>query len=125
MAARIRVGICAWVDPALIEVHYKSRPYTDVALSLGVPIGTVRSRLHYALRTLRAAVEALVAVDVNTGDFPSEVCLPDGERIDLLSGKRSSGGIATGPAIGSSCIVASRFTKMNPSHVSVCTGAKP
>ena len=35
-------------------------------------------------------------VAVNTGDFPSEVCLPDGNRVDLLSGKRASGGITVG-----------------------------
>ena len=35
-------------------------------------------------------------VAVNTGDFPSEVCLPDGERTDLLTGKRVSGGITVG-----------------------------
>jgi glycosidase len=35
-------------------------------------------------------------VAVNTGDFPSDVCLPDGERVDLLTGKRSTGGVTVG-----------------------------
>jgi hypothetical protein len=35
-------------------------------------------------------------VAINTGDFPSDVCLPDGERVDLLTGKRASGGITVG-----------------------------
>jgi len=30
----------------------------EVADQLGVPLGTVKSRLHYATNTLRAAVEA-------------------------------------------------------------------
>ena len=44
---------------ALIEVHYKGRPYTDVALGLGVPIGTVKSRVYYALKAMRLALEEL------------------------------------------------------------------
>jgi len=44
---------------ALIEVHYKSRPYHDVAASLGVPVGTVKSRVYYALKAMRLALEEL------------------------------------------------------------------
>src|SRR6478672_6378744 len=29
---------------ALVEVHYKARSYNDVANSLGVPVGTIKSR---------------------------------------------------------------------------------
>ena len=38
--------------------HYLDLPLDAVAETLGVPIGTVRSRLHYAMRGLRAALEA-------------------------------------------------------------------
>jgi RNA polymerase sigma-70 factor, ECF subfamily len=38
--------------------HYQGMPLTEVADVLGIPVGTARSRLHYALRTLRGAVEA-------------------------------------------------------------------
>jgi RNA polymerase sigma-70 factor, ECF subfamily len=38
--------------------HHVGLPLTEIADSLGVPAGTVRSRLHYATRMLRAAVEA-------------------------------------------------------------------
>jgi DNA-directed RNA polymerase specialized sigma24 family protein len=31
---------------------------TEIADTLGIPAGTARSRLHYATRVLRAAVEA-------------------------------------------------------------------
>jgi RNA polymerase sigma-70 factor (ECF subfamily) len=38
--------------------HYLDLPLDEVAETLGVPIGTVRSRLHYAMRGLRAALDA-------------------------------------------------------------------
>ena len=38
--------------------HYLDLPLDRIAEALGVPIGTVRSRLHYAMRGLRAAVDA-------------------------------------------------------------------
>jgi RNA polymerase sigma-70 factor (ECF subfamily) len=44
---------------AIVVLHYfVGLPLTEVATIVGVRPGTVRSRLHYALRTLRAAVEA-------------------------------------------------------------------
>ncbi len=38
--------------------HYLDMPLEAVAETLGVPLGTVRSRLHYAMRGLRAALDA-------------------------------------------------------------------
>jgi RNA polymerase sigma-70 factor (ECF subfamily) len=38
--------------------HYLDMPLDDIAETLGVPPGTVRSRLHHAMRGLRAALEA-------------------------------------------------------------------
>ena len=38
--------------------HYVDLPLDQVAEILGVPIGTVRSRLFHAMRGLRAALEA-------------------------------------------------------------------
>ena len=38
--------------------HYLELPLDGVAEVLGIPIGTVRSRLHHAMRGLRAALEA-------------------------------------------------------------------
>ena len=43
---------------ALVEVHWRGRPYADVALELGVPEGTVKSRVYYGLRAMRAALES-------------------------------------------------------------------
>jgi len=38
--------------------HYLDMPLDQVAQTLGVPAGTVRSRLHHAMRALRAALDA-------------------------------------------------------------------
>ena len=38
--------------------HHVGLPLVEIAETLGVPAGTARSRLHYATRTLRAALEA-------------------------------------------------------------------
>ena len=38
--------------------HYIGLPLVEVAATLGIPAGTARSRLHYATRALRTAVEA-------------------------------------------------------------------
>ena len=40
----------------LHQVYFLDRTVEDVAIRLGIPIGTVRSRMHYALRSLRTAV---------------------------------------------------------------------
>lgn len=37
--------------------HHVGLPLTEIADTLGVPAGTARSRLHYATRVLRAAIE--------------------------------------------------------------------
>ena len=38
--------------------HYLDLPLDEVAETLGIPVGTVRSRLHHAMRGLRAALDA-------------------------------------------------------------------
>lgn len=43
----------------LVETYYRARPYGEVAAELGVPVGTVKSRVFYALRALRLALEEL------------------------------------------------------------------
>lgn len=43
----------------LLECYYRGRPVADAAARLGVPIGTVKSRAHYALRALRLALEEM------------------------------------------------------------------
>ena len=44
-----------WLSPA------------EAAEVMGTPVGTVRSRLHYALKHLRAAVEADARYEAHTG----------------------------------------------------------
>lgn len=42
----------------LVFTHYLALTPTEIAERLGIPVGTVRSRLHYAHRAMRAAIEA-------------------------------------------------------------------
>ena len=42
----------------LVLHHYVGYQLTEIAETLGIPVGTARSRLHYATRQLRAAIEA-------------------------------------------------------------------
>lgn len=39
---------------AVLEVYVRDRPVVEVAAELGIPVGTVKSRCHYAMRRLRA-----------------------------------------------------------------------
>jgi RNA polymerase sigma-70 factor (ECF subfamily) len=43
----------------LVETYYRARPYAEVAGELGIPVGTVKSRVYYALRALRIALEEI------------------------------------------------------------------
>jgi RNA polymerase sigma-70 factor (ECF subfamily) len=41
---------------AVVAIHVHRRPYADVAAELGVPVGTVKSRVHFGLRSARDAL---------------------------------------------------------------------
>ena len=41
----------------VVEIYYRGRPSSEVAALLGIPEGTVRSRLFYALKALRLALD--------------------------------------------------------------------
>jgi len=43
----------------LVETYYRGRPYAEVAAELGIPVGTVKSRVYYALRAMRIALEEM------------------------------------------------------------------
>ena len=43
----------------LVETYYRARPYAEVAADLGIPEGTVKSRVYYALRALRLTLEEM------------------------------------------------------------------
>ena len=43
----------------LVEIHLRDRPASEVAAQLGIPVGTVRSRVYYALKALRLVLEEM------------------------------------------------------------------
>jgi RNA polymerase sigma-70 factor (ECF subfamily) len=44
---------------AIVETHLRERPHDEVAADLGVPVGTLRSRVFYGLKALRAAMDEM------------------------------------------------------------------
>jgi len=61
----LRVGITAALAglradqrTAVLETVVRDRPHGEVAAELGIPVGTLRSRAHYALRRMRRVLEA-------------------------------------------------------------------
>jgi RNA polymerase sigma-70 factor, ECF subfamily len=42
----------------VVSHHYLGYPLTEIAETLGIPVGTARSRLHYAVRHLRRVLDA-------------------------------------------------------------------
>ena len=51
----------------VVLVHYVGLTPAEAATAMGTPIGTVRSRLHYALKHLRAALEADARLERTAG----------------------------------------------------------
>jgi RNA polymerase sigma-70 factor (ECF subfamily) len=52
-------GLSAEHREVLLECYYRQRPAREAAERLGVPVGTVKSRTHYALRALKLALEEM------------------------------------------------------------------
>jgi RNA polymerase sigma-70 factor, ECF subfamily len=48
----------------ILECYFRGSSVAQAALALGIPAGTVKSRTHYALRALRAAVDELGGEEV-------------------------------------------------------------
>lgn len=44
---------------ALVLTHLQGRPYEEVAAELGIPVGTLRSRVFYGLKALRVAIDEM------------------------------------------------------------------
>ena len=44
---------------ALTETYLRDRPYAEVAAEVGIPVGTLRSRVFYGLKALRAALDEM------------------------------------------------------------------
>ncbi len=48
-------------------IYYRDLPAERLAAELGIPVGTVRSRLHYALNALRDRLTAAMEAEVRSG----------------------------------------------------------
>jgi len=46
---------------ALVETYLRSRTYAEVSTELGVPVGTLRTRVFYGLKALRVALDEMGA----------------------------------------------------------------
>ena len=44
---------------AIVETHLRERPHPEVAAELGIPLGTLRSRLFYGLKALRMTMDEM------------------------------------------------------------------
>ena len=51
----------------VVLIHYAGLSPAEAAAAMGTPVGTVRSRLHYALKYLREALEADARLERNAG----------------------------------------------------------
>jgi RNA polymerase sigma-70 factor, ECF subfamily len=71
---------------AVVETILRDRSYADVATELGIPAGTLRTRVHYALRRLRQAI---------SDNEPAEPTQPPGDSqaamtTGMIIGRRRS-----------------------------------
>ncbi len=58
---------------AIVVLHYYlGLPLTEVAAALKIPVGTVKSRLHHALRKMRVAID-------DASDKPTRVAMAGGQ----------------------------------------------
>ena len=51
----------------VVLIHYVGLSPAETAEVMGTPVGTVRSRLYYALKSLRAEVEAEARFEIDGG----------------------------------------------------------
>ena len=55
----------------LVFHHYLGLPLPEVAERLGIPVGTVKSRMHHAKRALRASLEADARASSHSQERPA------------------------------------------------------
>ncbi len=51
----------------LVETYLRGRPYAEVSAALGIPVGTVRSRVFYGLKALRVVLDEMGELESRPG----------------------------------------------------------
>jgi len=64
----------------LFEIYFRGASVAQAAETLGVPVGTVKSRTHYALHALRQAIDEMGGVAASDVD----TTVPSDRRIDSI-----------------------------------------
>jgi RNA polymerase sigma-70 factor, ECF subfamily len=70
----------------LYELYYNDRTATEAADALGIPVGTVKSRAHHALRALRAHLDELGVTELAARGWGSGGVDRPAERIGRPAG---------------------------------------
>ena len=64
-------GLSAEHRAVVVLHHHLGYPLTEIAQTLGIPVGTARSRLHYAVRHLRIVLDAGERSLATSGERPA------------------------------------------------------
>jgi RNA polymerase sigma-70 factor (ECF subfamily) len=72
---------------ALVETYLRDRPYAEVAAELGIPVGTLRTRVYYGLRRLR---EAIVTQERHPAPVPEQRSAQAAMTTGMIIGRRRS-----------------------------------
>ncbi|GAB2836602.1 hypothetical protein GCM10027176_46150 [Actinoallomurus bryophytorum] len=81
---------------ALVEVYFADRTAAQAAKALGIPVGTVKSRVHHALRNLRLHLEEQLTESLETAEENGAEVAGDA-RSDLM--RRLSNGAQEDPRL--------------------------
>ncbi|MFN2157159.1 MAG: RNA polymerase sigma factor [Anaerolineae bacterium] len=92
--ARALRGLSAKLRAVVVLRYYWDMSYGEIAETLGIPLGTVKSRLNAALRALRAELEPSVSVRLSDGDRATTFDSPNvGGTSQCATGRHGDAGL--------------------------------